>query len=112
VRSEFFQSDEKRDPADPEWVHDAANEQQPHQEPAAAEAEGAVDEPRPQGARGPRAPIRGDQVDRRTAAPKAGALQRGALLVEAVHVTNLHAIHQLALDAALVDDVGQSVGQL
>ena len=28
-------------------------------------------------------------------------------LVEAVHGANLHAIHQLALDAAFVDDVGQ-----
>jgi hypothetical protein len=28
-------------------------------------------------------------------------------LVEAVHRANLHAIHQLALDAAFVDDVGQ-----
>ena len=28
-------------------------------------------------------------------------------LIEAVHGADLHAIHQLALDAALVDDVGQ-----
>ena len=28
-------------------------------------------------------------------------------LVEAVHGANLHAIHQLALDAAFVDDIGQ-----
>jgi hypothetical protein len=37
----------------------------------------------------------------------AQAMFASITIVEAVHGTNLHAIHQLALDAALVDDVGQ-----
>ena len=58
--------------------------------------------------------VRLDRVDRafRHADPAIDAFVRVddehvLALVEAVHGANLHAIHQLALDAAFVDDVGQ-----
>ena len=62
----------------------------------------------------PRLGVRLDRVDRafRHADPAIDAFVRVddehvLALVEAVHGANLHAIHQLALDAAFVDDVGQ-----
>src|SRR3989441_1494769 len=62
----------------------------------------------------PRLGVRLDRVDRafRLADPAIDAFVRVddehvLALVEAVHGANLHAIHQLALDAAFVDDVGQ-----
>src|ERR1700687_5479087 len=61
----------------------------------------------------PRLGVRLDRVDRafRLADPAINAFVRVddehvLALVEAVHGANLHAIHQLALDAAFVDDVG------
>ena len=58
--------------------------------------------------------VRFDRVDRafRLADPAVDAFVRMndehiLALVEAVHGANLHAIHQLTLDAAFVDDVGQ-----
>src|SRR6266566_2957051 len=62
----------------------------------------------------PRLGVRLDRVDRafRLADPAIDAFVRMddehvLALVETVHGANLHAIHQLALDAAFVDDVGQ-----
>src|SRR6476660_9075618 len=62
----------------------------------------------------PRLGVELDRVDRalRLAHPAIDAFVRVddehvLTLVEAVHGANLHAIHQLALDATLVDDVGQ-----
>src|SRR6202022_3845882 len=62
----------------------------------------------------PRLGVRLDRVDRafRLADPAIDGFVRVddehvLALVEAVHGANLHAIHQLALDAAFVDDVGQ-----
>src|SRR3954452_15781488 len=69
-----------RESADPEGVHDTAHEQQRHQEPAATEAVGAMDQAHSECTCQPGPPIGGKEADGRAAAAQAGLLQGGELI--------------------------------
>ena len=68
----FLQEDEERKTADPPQAHHTSKEEQSHQDPAAPEAEGPVFDAHPKGAQVARFPMRGNEVHRRAAVPKAG----------------------------------------
>src|SRR5262245_51654302 len=70
----------EREAADPEKVHHPAHEQEAHEDPAAPEAESPVDEPHPESAAGPGAPVGGDEGEGRPAVPEAGPLDRRELI--------------------------------
>src|SRR6266480_222218 len=66
-RDRLFQKDEAGEAGDPEQVHDAAEEQKAHQEPAAAEAVSAVLEPHAEGSEAAGPPLLSEEAQRRAA---------------------------------------------
>lgn len=76
---QFFEEDERREADDPVQVHDAAEEQEGHEEPTAAEAERAVLDAHPERAGGSGAKIVGQELDRGPAVAQARRLERGQL---------------------------------
>ena len=79
AREEFFQSDEQGERRDPEDVHDAGDEEQTHEGPAAAGAEEAVFHPHPESSARAFPPSRHDEFEGGAAVREAGVLERGEL---------------------------------
>src|SRR6516162_4076093 len=75
----LFEQNETGETGNPKEVHDAAEEQEAHQEPAASQAIGAVLEPHAKGAAWARPPLLGEEGERRAAVPQAHAFDRGEL---------------------------------
>ena len=72
--------DEQGQPGDPQQVHHPADEQQRHQQPAAADAIGAVEQAEARTRPSARAIMAGEECGRRAAAAEAGVLERRQLV--------------------------------
>jgi hypothetical protein len=77
---QFLNQDQERKAGDPKHVHQAADEQQRHQHPTAAETEHAVPHTRQHRSKGTSAPIFGEVLEGRAALDKAGLFQGGPLI--------------------------------
>src|ERR1700730_12281579 len=78
-RDRFCQQNEAGKAGNPEQIHDATEEQQAHQEPAAPQAIGAVLEPHAEGAEPAMAPTLDKKAQWRAAMPQAHPFDRGEL---------------------------------
>jgi hypothetical protein len=72
----LLQQDKTGETGDPEQLHDAANEQEAHQEPATSQAIGAVLEAHAEGPEPAGPPLLGKKAQGRAAMPRANALDR------------------------------------
>src|SRR5438270_4333287 len=75
----LFQKYEASHAGNPEQIHDAAEEQEAHQEPAATQAISAVLEPHAEGTETSRPPLLRKKAQRRAAVAQADALEWGQL---------------------------------
>ena len=80
VSQQLLQQDQYRQAGDPIEIHDATIEQQPHHDPAAADAIGAVNQTHAQCTGVARAPVARDELDRSAAMTQARLLERGDLV--------------------------------
>jgi hypothetical protein len=107
----LFEQDEQRETGVPVEVHDAANKKQPHQEPATADTERAMNKTHAQRAKRAALPMLAKKFKRRSALAKAGSLQGGEL-VEAGGKQHDAAEDRMGADEHWREEAGQLEAEL